>query len=612
MTVHPVDLDHVRPLSAPPVQESAPAPAVLSARGLQVSFERAGRRVLALRGVDLDIRPGEIVGLVGESGSGKTVLGLSALGLLPAADGVRTEGELVVDGVDVLHAGPREMDGLRRRLGAVFQDPMTSLNPTMRIGDQVCERTGDRNAAIELLESVGIPDASDRMRRFPHELSGGQRQRIMIAMAVAGSPRLIVADEPTTALDVTVQAQILRLLADLRDRIDCSVLFITHDLAVAAEVADRIVVAYAGRLVEMGPTSLIQQPAHPYTAGLLDSRLTLATPTDRPLPTIVGEQPDPTSEFVGCAFASRCPSRVDECEQAPPQAVTATHGGWVACVRPERTTARDADASAWPPSTAPTGTFGLELVGVHVSFTTGRGRKRRTVEALRGLDLRVAPGESVAIVGESGSGKSTLLRVVAGLLTPDRGDVALRSGARPQMVFQDAGASLTPWLRIGDQVGERLREEGLDRSERAAKVDEALQLVGLPTAVAELKPAQLSGGQRQRVGLARAIVVPPTLLLCDEPTSALDVSLAAVVLNLLGEIRRRLGMSMLFVTHDLCAARIVADRIVVVKDGAIVEELVADELESARHPYTRTLLDAIPGTRILLGSAPATGREEAS
>jgi len=550
--------------------------------------------------VDLEIRPGEIVGLVGESGSGKTVLGLAALGLLPSSDGVRTGGELVVDGVDVLHATGREMDTLRRRLGAVFQDPMTSLNPTMRIGDQLRERTGDSETAVDLLESVGIPDAADRLRHFPHQLSGGQRQRVMIAMAISGSPSLIIADEPTTALDVTVQAQILRLLNDLRDRIDCSVLFITHDLAVASEVADRIVVAYAGRLVEMGPNALTEQPAHPYTAGLLDSRLTLTTPTDRPLPTIPGEQPDPASESVGCSFAPRCRSRVDECEQEPPPTVTATHGGWVACVRPDRTTSQQSRAATWTPLDAPSGRFGLELVDIHVSFTTGRGRKKRTVEVLRGLDLRVAPGESVAIVGESGSGKSTLLRVVAGLVQPDRGDVALRSGARPQMVFQDAGASLTPWLRVGEQVGERLREEGLDRSERAAKVAETLQLVGLPAAVTDLKPAQLSGGQRQRLGLARAIVVPPTLLLCDEPTSALDVSLAAVVLNLLGEIRRRLGMSMLFVTHDLAAARIVADRIVVVKDGVIIEELVADELHLTQHPYTRTLLAAIPGTRIRL------------
>ncbi|MEY2455811.1 MAG: peptide/nickel transport system ATP-binding protein ddpF [Acidimicrobiaceae bacterium] len=574
---------------------------------LAVTFMRRGREVRALRGVSLTIARGEIVGLVGESGSGKSVLGLSLLGLLPTDPEPRVTGAATVCGVDMLSAPAAERRDVRRRhLGAVFQDPMTSLNPTMRIGRQITEAAGTEAEAIRLLDAVGVPEPARRLRSYPHELSGGLRQRVMIAMAVAGRPSLVVADEPTTALDVTVQAQILELLGALREEVGCSVVLITHDLGVAAQVADRIAVLYGGRLAELGAsTDVFERSAHPYTIGLLRSRLTLSARRDGPLPTLVGEPPDPREHPPGCAFAPRCPAHVSACDEVLPELVPArTHGGGAACIRLEEVVD---DARAVP---APWASVHLPeertehpavvVTAAEKCFRIRSGfRKSELLHALRGVDLEVAQGEAVALVGESGCGTSTLLRAIAGLHEIDEGSIILGSGGRPQMVFQDAGASLTPWLSVGELIGERLRAEGCSRKERGARVEAALNLVGLPAEVAVAKAAQLSGGQRQRVALARATVIPPEVLLCDEPTSALDVSLAATVLNLLGRLRRELGMATLFVTHDLGAARVVADRIAVMYLGQIVEVGPADMVTSDPvHPYTKALLSAVPGAKL--------------
>src|SRR5581483_4758340 len=386
-----------------------------------------GRELRALRGVSLDIAPGEIVGLVGESGSGKSVLGLCLLGLLAGDPAPKVTGSAFVAGVDVVTASPEERRALRRRhLGAVFQDPMTSLNPTMRVGRQVAEAAGSADEAQALLEAVGVPEAARRMRAYPHELSGGLRQRVMIAMAVAGNPSLVVADEPTTALDVTVQAQILELIRRLCDETGASFLFVTRYLGVAAQIADRIAVLYGGRVAELGTAAdVLDRPSHPYTIGLLESRLTLHSPRGRPLETLPGEPPDPRAHPPGCAFAPRCPDRIDRCDESLPELDAApTHPGSVACVR---TGARDAvtDPSRlavlpreWPPMHATThDTFAVRLVGVRKSFVIKSGlRRREHLQALRCVDLEVKPGEAVALVGESGCGKSTLLRVVAGLI----------------------------------------------------------------------------------------------------------------------------------------------------------------------------------------------------
>ncbi len=576
---------------------------------LHVTFRRNGRDVHALRGVSLAIVPGEILGLVGESGSGKSVLGFTMLGLLPA--GANVDGTVRVTGSDMVKGDAKALRKVRRLdLGAVFQDPMTSLNPTMRIGKQVAEAAGSDEEALRLLTAVGIPEPKRRMRAYPHELSGGLRQRVMIAIAIAGDPELIIADEPTTALDVTVQAQVLRLLQRLRDEIGCSIVLITHDLGVAAQISDRIAVLYAGRIAEIGPTdAVLANPAHPYTHGLLRSRLTLETSRDRRLAALGGSVPSAVSPLPGCAFVPRCALATDECAKTPPDPIAVAADRVSACILPldevatrlgtkstntsEPFDERDSDRGEQPPS--------VVLGDVTKTFSVAGGRLSRSTEkhgklqALRGVSLRVGHGESVALVGESGSGKSTLLRVIAGLEKPTSGSVQLGGGQRPQMVFQDAGASLTPWLSVGELISERLRPSKMSRAGRRDAVAEVLERVGLPPDIAKSRAGQLSGGQRQRVSLARATVVPPTVLLCDEPTSALDVSLAASVLNLIGDLRRSLDMSVVFVTHDLSVARVVADRIAVMYLGRIVEVGLAEQvIGDPTHPYTQALVDSIP------------------
>ncbi|WP_216896971.1 dipeptide ABC transporter ATP-binding protein [Nocardia alni] len=566
---------------------------------LRVSFRRGDRDLHALRGVSLTIRRGEILGLVGESGSGKSVLGYSLLGLLPR--GAQVYGGVRVAGIDMVHGSAPALDRVRRLdLGAVFQDPMTSLNPTMRIGAQVIEAAGSETEARRLLAAVGIPEPERRMRSYPHELSGGLRQRVMIAMAIAGEPELIVADEPTTALDVTVQAQVLALLLRIRDELGCGILMITHDLGVAAQISDRLAVLYAGRIAEIGPTTeVLAAPAHPYTRGLLRSRLTLTTRTDRPLAAMPGEVPSPAAPLPGCAFAPRCAHTGEQCSTSPPDPVPIAPERSSACIlSPDALEESDPEVPG-DNTTAPTEHPGAEgaitLRDITKTFTVRGMRRHTSLQALRRVSLTVGRGESVALVGESGCGKSTLLRVIAGLERPSGGTVDLADGQRPQMVFQDAGASLTPWMPVGELISERLRGSRLSRAERADRVEQALRRVGLTPEIATARARQLSGGQRQRVSLARATVVPPSVLLCDEPTSALDVSLAASVINLIGELRRSLDMSVVFVTHDLAVARVVADRIAVMYLGRIVEIGTADTiLDDPAHPYTRALISSIP------------------
>jgi peptide/nickel transport system ATP-binding protein len=621
---------NVSEVGVPPAAVPPTIDPVADVRDLHVTFRRNGNDVHALRGVSLSIAKGEILGLVGESGSGKSVLGFSMLALLP--DHAKTTGTVQVAGADMVEGSPKALRKVRRLdLGAVFQDPMTSLNPTMRIGKQVAEAAGSDDEALRLLTAVGIPEPKRRMRAFPHELSGGLRQRVMIAIAIAGDPDLIVADEPTTALDVTVQAQVLRLLQSLRDEIGCSIVFITHDLGVAAQISDRIAVLYAGRIAEIGPTrEVLDRPAHPYTHGLLRSRLTLDTARDQRLAALVGSVPSAVTPLPGCAFAPRCVLSTDHCTSTPPEPVGVAEGRVSACVLPldqvveqlggDSTNAGETFEPSGPDEDVPRA---VVVRDVTKTFTVKRRILDRSADndgklhALRGISLTVGHGESVALVGESGSGKSTLLRVIAGLEKATTGTVRLEDGERPQMVFQDAGASLTPWLSVGELISERLRGTKSSRAQRKEAVAEVLDRVGLPLEIAKSRAGQLSGGQRQRVSLARATVVPPSVLLCDEPTSALDVSLAASVLNLIGDLRRSLDMSVVFVTHDLSVARVVADRIAVMYLGRIVEIGPADDvINRPTHPYTQALVDSIPDldreSRVLPGEpasplSPPTG-----
>jgi peptide/nickel transport system ATP-binding protein len=619
---------------------------VASVRGLHVSFPTSQGVVRALRGVDLDIRAGEVVALVGESGSGKSVLGMSLLGLLPPVARPETEGSVEVTGVDMLHGN----DKMRRRvraelLGAVFQDPLTSLNPTMKVGRQLTERGISKRRALRQLEEAGVPDPERRARQYPHELSGGLRQRVMIAMALGGrgrldarqknraangvemrdpdmgdaldypvtvaeaedgAPRLIVADEPTTALDVSVQAQVVLLFDRLRREHGCAVLLVTHDLGVAASVADRIVVLYAGRVCETGPAaSVLTEPSHPYTKALLAARLSVdGTMTEHdPMP---GDPPNPMALPAGCAFAPRCALHTQECDTVLPDLDPRPldRPGQVACFHPHGAAGESAPSTIpvvmRPTSARPTiEGNALELDGLTKVFdVVGTGLGKAKLRAVSGLSLTVPTRGSVALVGESGCGKTTTLRMATGLLQPDAGSVRWApGGGRPQLVFQDCGSSLTPWMSIGSQIEERLRALGVTRPEREQRALEYLRRVGLDERAARAKPRDLSGGQRQRAVIARALASEPQLLVCDEPVSALDASLAVRVLTLLESLRDDLGVALLVVTHDLAAARRVADEVAVMYLGRIVEKAPADVLfEQPRHPYTRGLIDASPTT----------------
>ncbi len=545
---------------------------VLSVRDLGVVLHRDEVPNRVLDGVSFDVMAGGITALVGESGSGKSTIGLAIQGLLAQDATPVVAGSIRLAGTEVVDAPAARLRDLRRTLvRMVPQDPLSALNPVMRVGRQLHEGAAQGQRPEDWLPRVGLPDVARIMAAWPHELSGGQRQRLLIAMAMMSGAPLIVADEPTTALDVTVQAQILRLLRQLATDQGMAVLFVTHDLGVAAELADRIVVLYGGRVAEHGVAGVVlRQPRHPYSRALLSARFDLKADRARPLPVTQGDPPGPAAVRIGCAFAPRCAWAVGLCrEVAPPLASPDEVGTRVACHRSDEV--QSAMIAPTPPWSviATRAEVALSLTGVSLAFGT--------VTVLQNVNLTVRNGEAVALVGISGSGKSTILRLAAGLLRPGTGQVMV-AGSRPQMVFQDAMSSLTPWLTVGEQLGERLRPLRLSGDEARSRVAQALAQVGLPPDAARALPRELSGGQAQRVAVARAIVVPPDVLLCDEPISAMDVSLAAQTLNLLGQLRRDLGMAMVFVTHDLAAARIIADRIVVLAQGRIVEDGAAEDV----------------------------------
>ncbi len=614
---------------------------VLEVTDLRTEFRLRHRSVTAVDGVSFFVGPGECVGLVGESGCGKSTTGLSIMRLLPAAGHI-TGGSIMLNGRDLATLDGTAMQDVRgNEVAMIYQDPMTSLNPTMPIGKQISEAVKlhsdatsahARARALEVLGLVGMPKPAERMDDFPHQLSGGLRQRVIIAMGLASEPRLLIADEPTTALDVTIQAQILDLLDTLRAQLRMSVILITHDMGVIAGRADRVMVMYAGKIAESAGTSdLFGQTRHPYTEALLQSIPRLDHDARQRLPSVSGMPPDLGSLPPGCRFAPRCRYVQADCQASEPP-LTGPEDHQAACFHPVGTQselAAGAPGAAVPAPRAAvvreTNTTGAgnEATGASLTATPllvaeelvkefpvhGRAGGR-TVKAVSGVSLTVLPGKTLGLVGESGCGKTTLGRVIVGLQRPTAGAIrfdgedvthlggkSLRVRRRDrQLMFQDPYSSLDPRMRIGALVAEPMVVQGIGtRTERGVRVREMLGEVGLGDRVADMYPHELSGGQRQRVGLARALILNPRLIVADEPVSALDVSVQAQVLNLMRSLQDRHDLSYVVISHDLSVIRYLASEIAVMYLGKVVEIAPAADLyERTVHPYTRGLIDAIP------------------
>lgn len=577
--------------------------------------------------VDFTLYPGETFALLGESGCGKSMTALSLMRLLPPSGRIVAGNVWFSDCGDLLDLPERDMRGIRGgRMAMIFQEPQTSLNPVMTVGQQIAEAVelhdnhgyqSNATRVIELLQAVGIPDPERRVGEYPHQLSGGMKQRIMIAMALSGHPQLLIADEPTTALDVTIQAQVLRLIKGLQQQMGMAVLLITHDLGVVAETADRLAVMYAGQIVELATAKqFFHAPQHPYSRKLFDA-LPSATKRGQRLAMIPGMVPPLNQIFAGCRFVERCDVAIQKCREQPPQWFGAVEQG-VRCYLQHndcRLVIAETNLSPSVVTNFATNTDNLLLnvKNLCVHFPIHRGILQRTVgyvKAVDGVTLNLQTGKTLALVGESGCGKTTVGKGILQLIRPTAGSVKFldkelttlsHSQMRPlrralQIIFQDPFASMNPRMLVGDIVAEGLVAQRIgNKQERSAKVAALLEQVGMPKNAMERYPHEFSGGQRQRICIARALAVEPQLIVCDEPTSALDVSVQAQILNLLKELQNNLGLAYLFITHNISVVAFLAHEVAVMYLGRIVEQgLTQEVLEQPQHPYTKALLSAVP------------------
>ena len=609
---------------------------LLQIKDLHTDIEIRYGVVRALSGVDLHVNPGETLGIVGESGSGKTMTALSLMGLLPQGGKV-SSGSIILDGQDLTQLPLKEKRKLRgTKVGMIFQDPLTSLNPTMKIGLQVCEplrvheKLSKRAAlarAVEILKRVGMPRPEVVINNYPHQLSGGMRQRVMIAMALVCKPRILIADEPTTALDVTTQMQILDLIDELRDEYQMGVILITHDLGVVAGHTDRVAVMYAGRIVETAPTkTLFTEPKHRYTSSLMAALPERALAAGTKLFSIPGAPPSLTNLPVGCRFAARCLWATDECRAGYPD-LSGDDAHTFSCFHPVQEgdespaalqakldTQKNGDEAEAQQAPLVSSEVLLDVKEASREYeSAGSGffkRDKGVVSAVDRVSITVKKGETYGLVGESGCGKSTMGRLIAGLERPSSGaieldgrDLATLKGRDAvtihrdvQMMFQDSYAAMDPRMRIDQILAEPMSIQKTGNARQIAeRIMEIIEQVGLTEEILDRYPHEFSGGQLQRIGFARSLTLAPDLIVADEPVSALDVSVQAQVLNLMKDLQAELGLSYLFISHDLAVVQYMADRIGVMYLGRIVEEGPAKEVvENPKHPYTKALIDSIP------------------
>ncbi len=606
---------------------------VLEIKELKTYFRTPSGIARAVDGISFSIKEGETFALVGESGCGKSMTALSTIQLVPEPAGFIAGGEIRLNGRDIIPLPEKEKRELRgNSVSMIFQEPMTSLNPVFTIGEQLIEpiilhqnknRATAKKLAIEMLGKVGLPDPERLYSEYPHRLSGGMMQRVMIAMALACKPDLLIADEPTTALDVTIQNQILKLMKELQREMNTAVLLITHNMALVFQNAEQVAVMYAGKIVERSETKkLFRDPKHPYTISLLRA-IPEGVGRDKPLETIKGSVPPATGYPDGCRFSGRCPREMTGCAATEPKLIEVGPDHFASCHLHDESFMRGPGASPLVQGPQPLspinkrpedGATLLEVRGLKKYYPIRTGLLKRVsgyVKAVDGIDLVIKRAQTLALVGESGCGKTTAGKSIIQLIKPTEGSVRFSGSmltelserelapfrANTQIIFQDPYSSLNPKMMVGEIITEGIRslKPEMARAEQDEKVRQSLERVGLSEEMMKRYPHEFSGGQRQRIGIARVLAVEPEFIVCDEAVSALDVSVQAQILNLLKSIQKDFGISYLFITHDLGVVEYIADEVAVMYGGRIVERGTVDEIfKNPKDPYTKKLLDAVP------------------